>query len=115
MTEEYKRSSTSDQSEKHDTVNEKGEYEKRCYCQKCVGRYKEWCRKNKEEGCTTCKRRCYTVCEIKCKKTDIIHTNWGFHEKFEGKWENYRAEDAPKHCDKCRKDRKDCNCHDRKF
>lgn len=113
MAEELKHSSKSD-SEKHDSVKDNGEYEKRCYCEKCVGKYKEWCKKQKEEGCSTCKRRCYTVCEIKCKKTDVIHTHWGYHEKFEGKWEHYRAEPAPKNCEKCKKEHKDCKCEDRK-
>lgn len=102
-------SNKSDQSEQHDKVTEDG-YEKRCYCEKCVGKYKEWCRKNKEEGNTTCKRKCYTVCEIKCKKAVVTHTNWGYHEKFEGKWEPYRAEPAPKKCDRCQHEKKDCSC-----
>lgn len=94
---------------KHDHVDKDG-YKKRCYCQKCVKRYKEWCEKKKDEGCTTCKRRCYTVCEIKCEKTDIIRTYFGFHEKFEGKWERYDSQPVPKHCNKCKREEKECEC-----
>lgn len=98
----------SEKSEQHDSVDESG-YKKRCYCQRCEGKYKEWCRKQKEHGTTHCKRRCYTVCEVVCEKPVTTIKHWGFHEKFEGKWEKYAAQPVPKDCGCGGKDGCDCD------
>lgn len=99
-----------EEQKQHDSYDEHG-YKKRCYCEKCEGTYKEWCKKNKEEGCTHCKRRCYTVCEVICEKPITTTVHWGYHEKYEGKWEPYhKAKPAPKHCPTCKKSAKDCKC-----
>jgi len=74
---------------RHDIIVD-GKYKKRCYCQKCTKSYDDWKHRNKKEGCTKCKRRCYTVCEIQCEKpVEIVH-EWGYKKKYEGKWESYK-------------------------
>lgn len=93
----------------HDEETQDG-YKKRCYCQKCVGKYKEWCEKKKGEPHIVCKRKCYTVCQIKCHKEQTTYTDWGYHEKFEGKWEHKDAEHAPHPCESCKKPKNDCSC-----
>lgn len=101
-----------DYSEKHDSYDDKG-YQKRCYCEKCVRTYEDWCKKHKEDGSTHCKRKCYTVCEVKCEKpVTTIHT-WGYKKDYEGKWEHYRSESVPKRCGKCKSERKECRCGDK--
>jgi hypothetical protein len=86
----------------HDSYDEHG-YKKRCHCTKCKRTYDEWCRKHKEEGCATCKRKCYTVCEIVCEKPHTVVTEWGYKKEYEGKWEKYDHIRPPKNCDKHKK------------
>lgn len=93
---------------KHDEYDEKsGQYKKRCYCQKCVKTYNEWCKRQKEHGNTRCRRKCFTVCTIECEKDHTVTTRWGYDQKFEGKWEDYKhARPAPRDC----KDKKKDDC-----
>lgn len=81
----------------HDSHDEHG-YVKRCYCQKCVKTFDDWKHKKQEHGCSTCKRRCRTICEYVCEqpKTTVYH--WGFKKEFEGKWERVKAYDRPHDC-----------------
>lgn len=100
----------SDHSAKHDSHDENG-YKKRCYCEKCKRTYDEWCKSHKDEGKTQCVRKCYTICEIACEKPITKIVKWGYKQEFEGEWEPYHhAKPAPKHCNKCRKESKDCSC-----
>lgn len=77
---------------KHDECDEH-EYKKRCYCEKCVKKYDEWCRRHKKDGKPKCYRKCYTVCEIKCKKPCRKVKKYGYKKLYEGKWQHY----DPKH------------------
>lgn len=94
---------------KHDSYDENG-YKKRCYCEKCKKSYDDWCEKNEEDGVTHCKRKCYTICEIVCEKPVTTVTHWGYKKEYEGKWESYRAEEAPKKCHKCKHEMTKCSC-----
>jgi hypothetical protein len=96
-------------SAEHDSYDENG-YQQRCYCQKCVATYKEWCCRNKSEGVTHCKRRCFTICEIKCEKPVTTVTKWGYKKRYDGEWEKFRSEIAPKPCKSCKKEQKECRC-----
>ena len=106
--------SKSDQSkdDKHGghSYEDKDGFKKRCFCQKCEKKWKEWCEKHKKEGETHCKRKCYTVCEYKCKKPVTTVFNWGYHKKFVGEWEKHKAEDVPKRCKHCKKHENNCDC-----
>lgn len=94
---------------KHDEITQDG-YKKRCYCEKCVATYLEWCKQHKEKPTTTCKRKCYTVCEIECHKEQLHVKDWAFGKRYEGKWEPYQKKThEPKHC-KCGKPKKECQC-----
>lgn len=92
----------------HDEITEDG-YKKRCYCQKCTKKYDEWCREHKDEGHTSCKRRCYTVCEVICEKPVTTVTHWGYKKEFEGKWEKYHDKKVPAKCSECKRSRCRCN------
>lgn len=105
--------------ERHDEWDDH-KYKKRCHCQRCVGTYDDWCRKHKEKGCTTCKRKCYTICEIVCEKpvTHVYH--WGYKKEYEGRWEPYHGAHGPRQgeehheehheCGRCHKRRDECEC-----
>lgn len=92
----------------HDEHDEHG-YKKRCHCQRCKRTYDEWCRKHKEEGHTTCRRKCYTICEIKCEKPIHKRLHWGYKKEYEGKWEPYHKVREPR-CHKCKRERNECEC-----
>jgi hypothetical protein len=93
----------------HDSHDDNS-YKKRCYCEKCKKKYSEWCHEHKSKGETFCKRRCYTVCEIKCKKNVTLHKKWGYKKLYEGKWECHHEKKCPKGC-KCDKhDKHDHSC-----
>lgn len=77
-----------DECHKHDECDESG-YKKVCRCEKCVRKYNDWCKKNKKHGETVCKRKCYTVCEVKCERPTTSVTRWGFTEDSETKWAKY--------------------------
>jgi len=86
--------------DKHDKIKD-GEYEKRCYCEKCTKKYDEWCDQQQKEGCTVVKRKCYTICKYVAEKQTIVTDKWGYKEKFEGKWEKVDKIEKPcKDCDK---------------
>jgi hypothetical protein len=72
-----------------------------------VKKYKEWCEEHRKDGDKTCKRRCHTVCEVKCEKKSTIKKEWGYKKLYEGKWEHHDAKE-PKYCDKHKKS--DCGC-----
>lgn len=94
--------------QRHDEYDDKS-YKKRCHCQKCVRTYDEWCRKKKEEGRATCKRKCYTICEIVCEQPVTTYNHWGYKKEYEGKWEHHRPEKRPdckdRDCDKKQSDK----------
>ena len=98
---------------KHDYV-ENGKYNKICACVKCVKKYDEWCKKNKEEGCTVCKRKRIVLEEIVCEKPITTIHKWGFKREYEGKWEDHHPEERPRHCKKCKKENKHCACNNKK-
>ena len=103
-------------SELHDSYDENG-YKKRCFCQKCTEQYVLWCKKNKKDGVTHCKRRCRTVCDIKCVKPVTTVYKWEEQQRFEGKWESYKELPVPKDCPSCKQAPKNCKCgkkHDKK-
>lgn len=77
----------------HDIIVD-GQYKKRCYCQKCTHSFDIWAQKQKEEGRVTCKRKCITLCEIKCEKPVTTVYNWGYKKEYEGKWESFKDNKA---------------------
>jgi hypothetical protein len=94
----------------HDEVNENGDYKRRCYCQKCVALYEQWCKENKGPARVSCQRKCITICEIECHKEQTTYKDWAFAKEYEGKWEPYEGKDhEPKHCG-CGKDQEHCEC-----
>jgi hypothetical protein len=100
----------SDNDDGHDRYDEDG-YKRRCHCEKCIRTYDEWCKKRKEQGVTHCKRKCYTICEIKCEKPVTTTFNWGYKKEYEGKWESYHNDKpVPKPCNSCKKEGKSCSC-----
>lgn len=108
------KSSKHDDHDGHDSYDENG-YKKRCYCEKCKRKYDEWCRRQKESGHKTCKRKCFTICEVKCEQPKYILDKWGYKKEYEGKWEPFHdKEPKPKHCDRCKKEKKDCSCRKQK-
>lgn len=73
----------------HDTC-ENGKYEKRCYCEKCVKKYDEWCKvhpTHKDKKCV--ERKCVTICEYRWQRPCAFAEEGGFKKKFETKWEKY--------------------------
>lgn len=72
--------------DKHDEHDENG-YKKRCRCQKCKRTYDEWCKEKQNQGQTVCKRKCYTIVEYVCEKTDVYKHTFGRKKRYEGKWE----------------------------
>ncbi len=82
--------SESSSHDSHDSCDENS-YKKKCYCQKCVRQYDEWLKRNKERGHTTCKRKCFTVCEYVCTKTSVRRKDWGFAREFETRWSPYKG------------------------
>ena len=102
------------QQHQHDEVGSDGEYKKRCYCEKCVAKYDLWCKEHAGEAHVTCKRKCYTVCEINCHKEQTFYKDWAFGKKYEGKWEEYSGKDhEPSKCE-CGSDSSECSCKDKK-
>lgn len=83
------------ESGKHDEYNENG-YKKRCRCQKCKRQYDEWCKDKQEKGKTICKRKCYTIVEYVCEKTDVYTHKWGLKKKYESNWEITKPFEPPR-------------------
>lgn len=79
----------------HDKYNEHS-YQQRCQCQKCTATYDKWCDEKKKAGCATCKRKCYTICEIVCEKPRKIVDHWGYKKRYDGPWKHY--EEKSKSC-----------------
>lgn len=100
----------SSQNELHDEYDDKG-YKRRCFCQKCTGQFKHWCAEHRDQKDCECQKRSYTVVEYKCHETQLVHKKFGYHEKFESKWEHVDCENVkqPKHC-KCGKPEESCSC-----
>lgn len=98
---------------KHDYVKD-GKYNKICACVDCKRTYDEWCKKQKEEGCTICKRKRIVLEEVVCEKPITHIHKWGFKREYEGKWEPHRPEERPRHCKNCKKEHKHCDCKDKK-
>lgn len=98
-----------DKKDRHDEHDENG-YKKRCRCQKCKKTYDEWCKDKADQGKTVCRRKCYTIVEYVCEKTDVYKHTFGKKKRYEGKWEEAKPFQPPKHCD----DKKDHDDDDHK-
>lgn len=98
--EKSEKSDKSDKHEEHDKHDEHDEngYKKRCRCLKCKRTYDEWCKDKKDKGKTICKRKCYSIVEYECEKTDVYKHTYGRKKRYEGKWEDAKPF-YPKHCD----------------
>ena len=97
----------------HDYVKD-GKYNKICECVRCVRTFGEWCKKNKKEGCTTCRSKVKVIRVIECEQPVTITHKFGKTEEFESKWRPHEPIERPKHCKSCKKERKHCACNDKK-
>lgn len=93
----------------HDFIKD-GKYNKVCACVKCTKTYDKWCKKNKEDGATICRRKRVVHEEIVCEKPVTTVYNWGHKNIYEGKWEAHRPEPLPRNCDSCKKPASKCGC-----
>jgi len=91
-----------------------GKYHKLCECVKCVRTFNEWCKKNRKEGCTTCKSKVKIIRVIECEQPITTVYKFGETREYEGKWEHHEALERPRHCLTCKKENKHCSCKDNK-
>ena len=83
----------------HDYVKD-GKYNKICACVKCVRTCDEWFKKNKKEGCTSCRSKVKVIRVIECEQPVTTIYKFGETREYEGKWEPHHALPRPKDCKK---------------
>lgn len=77
----------------HD-VEESGKYIRKCSCDKCEQRYKDWKNKQKHEGKVNCVKKSVTYETVVCEQDIKIKKKWGYEKKHHGKTESF-SETAP--------------------
>jgi len=84
------------------------QHDKECKCGECRRIFDEWCDIEHEEHDEVCERKKHVkiIYEVKCVKTKLTTTEWGYKEAEEHRhgWKLYCDAEGPKDC-------KEANCH----
>lgn len=96
----------------HDEISKDGKYHRKCddkNCHQCKAKYDQWCKEH-EKSHIQCQKRSYTVTEYCCEKVTVEKQNYGFKERQDHGWKPTKDIEPPKHCDRCGKKAKKCQC-----
>lgn len=79
-------------------------YMKKCKCDRCGERRKEWCRRFEGKEKIHCVKKCRTLRVYRCRQENKTTKHYGWKREFKREWHDHKEkEECPKNCKDCKK------------